>query len=77
MSRLVLRRITEFLSLAALIIGCSSENVKQGRLIPIDAYKSGFFIPYDIKKIREININNFTRILVRANGQEISCFTMN
>ena len=39
-------------------------NDKHGGFIPIDANNSDVFIPYDMKKIREININNSAHIIL-------------
>jgi hypothetical protein len=52
-------------------------NDKHGGLIPLDANKSGLFIPYDAKKIREIKIKDSAHIIVGANGHKVSCFKMN
>jgi hypothetical protein len=43
-------------------------NDKHGGLIPLDADNSGIFIPYDVKNISEININDSSHIIIAANG---------
>ena len=52
-------------------------NDKHGGLIPLDADNSGIFIPYEVKNICEININDSSHIIIGANGQIITCFKMN
>lgn len=49
-------------------------NDKRGGFKVVDAHKSGFFVPYDVKNINEIIINNSPYLFVGANGQNLTCF---
>ncbi len=51
-------------------------NNKQRDFIALDAHKTGLFIPEDVKKLREIEIDSSTYLLVGSNNKPLNCFKM-
>ena len=48
----------------------------QGNFQPVSYLKSGFFVPYDVKSIDEINVNGVNYVIVGCNNDEMRIFRM-
>lgn len=49
-------------------------NNKKGEFTPLDANETGLFIPYDVKKLREIEMDSSTYLLIGSNNIGLKCF---
>jgi hypothetical protein len=58
-------------------IGLFLEGDGNGNFKPWDFRDSGFFVPYDVKSLKEIRVNNTRYILVGCNNDSLRVFKVN